>query len=165
MQNFNHERWATAVQAIRFARVCYEESIRYGMKRQTFNKLLVQHPVIRLKLANMIRQIEATQSWLEALTYQMQKMTAKAAQSQLAGPLALLKVQATTTFEYCAREAAQIFGGLAYTRGGQGDKVERLLPRSARVRHTGRQRGGTHHPHPAPPTPALPTTRPRERSA
>lgn len=38
---------------------------------------------------------------------------------RLAGPLALLKAQATTTFEFCAREAAQIFGGLAYTRGGQ----------------------------------------------
>ena len=41
-------------------------------------------------------------------------------------PVALLKVQATQTFEYCAREAAQIFGGLAYTRGGQGEKIERL---------------------------------------
>ena len=29
-------------------------------------------------------------------------------------------------FEYCAREGAQIFGGLGYTRGGQGEKVERL---------------------------------------
>jgi alkylation response protein AidB-like acyl-CoA dehydrogenase len=32
----------------------------------------------------------------------------------------------TKTFEYCAREATQIFGGLAYSRGGQGEKVERL---------------------------------------
>jgi len=29
-------------------------------------------------------------------------------------------------FEYCAREAAQIFGGNSYIRGGQGEKVERL---------------------------------------
>jgi alkylation response protein AidB-like acyl-CoA dehydrogenase len=28
--------------------------------------------------------------------------------------------------EYCTREAQQIFGGLGYTRGGQGAKVERL---------------------------------------
>ena len=45
---------------------------------------------------------------------------------KLGGPIALLKVQATQTFEYCAREAAQIFGGLAYSRGGQGEKIERL---------------------------------------
>ncbi len=32
----------------------------------------------------------------------------------------------SVTLEYCAREAAQIFGGLSYTRGGQGEKVERI---------------------------------------
>merc|ERR1711939_136844 len=37
-----------------------------------------------------------------------------------------LKAQATVTFEFCAREASQIFGGLSYSRGGQGAKVERL---------------------------------------
>ena len=28
--------------------------------------------------------------------------------------------------EYCAREAAQIFGGASYVRGGQGERVERM---------------------------------------
>merc|ERR1719277_2863803 len=45
---------------------------------------------------------------------------------KLGGHTALLKVQATKVFEYCARESAQVFGGLSYTRGGQGEKVERL---------------------------------------
>merc|ERR1712054_745955 len=45
---------------------------------------------------------------------------------KLGGHTALLKVQCTKVFEYCARESAQIFGGLAYSRGGQGEKVERL---------------------------------------
>ena len=44
----------------------------------------------------------------------------------LAGITALAKVQSTKVFEYCAREAAQIFGGASYVRGGQGEKVERL---------------------------------------
>ena len=44
----------------------------------------------------------------------------------MGGPTALMKVQATKVFELCAREAAQIFGGLSYVRGGQGEKVERL---------------------------------------
>merc|ERR1711957_559708 len=44
----------------------------------------------------------------------------------LSGTCALIKVQATKTFEYCAREAAQVFGGASYVRGGQGEKVERL---------------------------------------
>ncbi len=48
------------------------------------------------------------------------------AMEKLGGSIALLKAQSTLTFELCAREAAQIFGGLAYTRGGLGEKVERL---------------------------------------
>merc|ERR1719218_213196 len=53
-------------------------------------------------------------------------MTHQEATLKLGGPTALLKLQCTKVFEYCAREAAQVFGGLGYTRGGQGEKVERL---------------------------------------
>merc|ERR1719360_130679 len=53
----------------------------------------------------------------------MQKLEANI---KLGGPTALLKVQCTKVLEYCARESSQIFGGLSYTRGGQGEKVERL---------------------------------------
>merc|ERR1712087_1091517 len=56
----------------------------------------------------------------------MQTMHKIEASTKLGGSTALLKVQCTKVFEYCAREAAQIFGGLSYTRGGQGEKVERL---------------------------------------
>jgi len=126
MYNFNHERWAMCVQAMRFARVCFEEAFKYAHKRQTFGKRLIDHPVIRLKLAHMVRQIESTQSWLENITFQLNTMTHEEAQKKLGGSIALLKAQTTTTFEFCAREASQIFGGLAYTRGGQGEKVERL---------------------------------------
>eukprot|EP00743_Colponemidia_sp_Colp-15_P000779 GILK01000860.1.p1 GENE.GILK01000860.1~~GILK01000860.1.p1 ORF type:complete len:565 (+),score=65.12 GILK01000860.1:52-1695(+) len=126
MYNFNHERWGIAVQATRFARVCLEESVKYAFKRSTFGKLLIEHPVIRFKLAHMARQVEATHAWLEQVTYQMKTMSKEEQHKQLGGPIALLKAQATQTFEYCAREAAQIFGGLAYTRGGQGEKIERL---------------------------------------
>merc|ERR1719473_1807128 len=53
-------------------------------------------------------------------------MTEQEASLKLGGLTALLKVQCTKVFEYCARESAQIFGGLSYSRGGQGEKVERL---------------------------------------
>jgi alkylation response protein AidB-like acyl-CoA dehydrogenase len=79
-----------------------------------------------MKLANMARQVEATYSWIELVTYQLKVMPKEESNKKLGGPLALLKAQSTQTFEYCAREASQIFGGLAYTRGGQGEKVERL---------------------------------------
>ncbi|KAH8904542.1 acyl-CoA dehydrogenase [Coniochaeta sp. PMI_546] len=126
MTNFNHERIGIIIQCLRFSRVCYEESVRYANKRRTFGKKLIEHPVIRLKLAHMARQIEASYNWLENLIYQCQKMGETEAMLRLGGPIAGLKAQATVTFEFCAREASQIFGGLSYSRGGQGGKVERL---------------------------------------
>jgi len=126
MHNFNHERWSMCVALGRFCRVCYEESFKYSHKRKTFGKLLIEHPVIRLKLANMARQVEALQAWIEYVTFQMTTMSYNEQAEKLAGPIALLKAQGTTTFEFCAREASQIFGGLSYTRGGQGGKIERL---------------------------------------
>jgi len=98
--------------------------MRYAHKRKTFGKRLIDHPVIRLKLAHMARQVEASQAMLESVTYQL--CTLGKEDASLGGPCALLKAQITQTYDYCAREAAQIFGGLAYTRGGQGDKVERM---------------------------------------
>jgi len=126
MTNFNHERIGIIIQCVRFSRVCYEESMKYAHKRRTFGKKLIDHPVIRLKLAHMARQIEATYNWLENVIYQCNMMTETEAMLKLGGAIAGLKAQSTTTFEFCAREASQIFGGLSYSRGGQGAKVERL---------------------------------------
>lgn len=122
MNNFNHERWGFVVQANRFARICLEESIKYALKRKTFGKLLMDHEVIRWKIAEMSRQVESTHAWLEQITFQMcsQPMT------ELAGSISLMKAHSTKVFEYCAREASQIFGGNAYTRSGLGEKIERL---------------------------------------
>jgi len=126
MSNFNHERFAICAMTNRFSRVCMEDALKFAAKRKTFGKQLIQHDVIRWKLAEMARLIESSHAWLEALTYQLQTMHPMEATMKLGGSTALLKVQCTKVFEYCAREAAQIFGGLAYTRGGQGERVERL---------------------------------------
>jgi alkylation response protein AidB-like acyl-CoA dehydrogenase len=126
MYNFNYERLRNASCASRFSRVLLEESMRYAFKRKTFGKRLIDHPVIRLKLAHMARQCESTHNWLENIVLQTTLMPRQQVNTQLAGGIALLKAQCSIVMEYCAREAAQIFGGLAYTRGGQGEKVERL---------------------------------------
>jgi alkylation response protein AidB-like acyl-CoA dehydrogenase/predicted heme/steroid binding protein len=126
MHNFNHERWSIVVQANRFARVCLEESVKFATRRRAFGKRLIDQPVIRAKVAEMARMVMATHAALEDLTYQFQTMPKLLQPYALGGQTALLKVQATMTFEFCAREAAQILGGCSYTRGGQGDKVERL---------------------------------------
>jgi alkylation response protein AidB-like acyl-CoA dehydrogenase len=126
MMNFNHERMGIIIQCTRFARVCYEEAMKYANKRKTFGKKLIEHPVIRMKLAQMARQVEATHNWLENMIYQCAQMGEQEAALRLGGAIAGLKAQSTVTFEFCAREAVQIFGGLGYTQGGQGAKVERL---------------------------------------
>merc|ERR1712157_598750 len=126
MENFNHERFGICCMTNRFSRVCVEESVKFANKRKTFGKALVEHPVIRWKIAEMDRQVEATHNWLEFVTHQLNTMKGMEATMKLGGQTALLKVQCTKVFEYCARESAQIFGGLSYTRGGQGEKVERL---------------------------------------
>lgn len=126
MSNFNHERIGIIIQAVRFARVCYEQSVKYAHKRETFGKKLKDHPVIRMKLADMARQIEATHSWMETLIFQAGSMDEDEAMLRMGGAIAGCKAQATKTLEFCSREATQIFGGLAYSRGGQGGTIERL---------------------------------------
>uniref|UniRef100_A0A6B2L534 Acyl-CoA dehydrogenase n=1 Tax=Arcella intermedia TaxID=1963864 RepID=A0A6B2L534_9EUKA len=126
MYNFNHERFQIIAQANRLARVCLEVAMKYSVKRKTFGKRLIEHGVIRNKLAHMAKQVECNHAMLEQVTYQLCTMSHDEARKKLGGPIALLKAQTTQTFELCAREASQILGGLAYTRGGQGEKVERL---------------------------------------
>jgi len=43
--------------------------MKFAHKRKTFGKRLIDHPVIRNKLAHMIRKIEATFAWTELITY------------------------------------------------------------------------------------------------
>jgi len=127
MSNFNHERWGFVVQANRLARVCLEDSFAYALRRKTFGKKLVDHQVIRWKISEMARRIDSTHAWLEQVTYQMAVNKDKLKRDKiLAGPIALLKAQSTKTLEYCAREAAQIFGGASYVRSGVGERVERI---------------------------------------
>ncbi|KNE70046.1 hypothetical protein AMAG_15035 [Allomyces macrogynus ATCC 38327] len=126
MYNFNHERLGIVIQATRFSRVCFEEAIKHANRRRTFGKKLIQHDVIRHKLANMAARIESVHAWMESLMFQAQHMSEQEQMLRLGGPIALCKAASTQMFEFCAREAAQIFGGLAYSRGGQAEKVERL---------------------------------------
>merc|ERR1719299_46184 len=108
------------------ARTCVEEALRYARIRKTFGKYLIEHQVIQHKIAEMGRVCEATWAWLENITFQMCTMSKDEQNMRLGGHIALLKVQASKTAEFCAREALQCFGGAGYTRSGQGEKVERI---------------------------------------
>jgi alkylation response protein AidB-like acyl-CoA dehydrogenase len=123
MVNFNHERFVFAAMSNRYARVCLEDAIKYAKVRKTFGKSLLEHQIIRQKIAEMARQVEATHALIESVAYQM-KMGVP--DKKLSGLIALTKVQATKTMDFCAREASQVLGGASCIRGGKGERVERL---------------------------------------
>jgi len=123
MNNFNHERFVISAGVCRQARLCYEEAFKYSLTRETFGKKLVNHQLIRYKLAEMARQVESLYDSCERVAFQFK---CGVQDWKLGGQCALLKVQASKTFEFCAREASQIFGGNSIVKEGQGKLVERL---------------------------------------
>lgn len=123
MMNFNRERIGMAAQAAALARVCLDEAIGYARQRRTFGKRLADHQVIRHKIVEMARKVNATEAFLISTAAQLQGGQHPVAE------ICQLKVQATMTLEFCAREAMQIFGGAGFVRG---HKVERIY-REVRV--------------------------------
>lgn len=129
MLNFNNERHSMAVAACRMSRCCLEDAIRYARVRKTFGRALIQHQVIRHKIAEMARHVLATHAFTAHITTLFDSDLDAAS---LGGQVALAKVQATRTLEFCAREASQILGGRSYVRGGVGGRIERCY-REVRV--------------------------------
>jgi acyl-CoA dehydrogenase len=127
MTNFNSERMAMAAGMEASARVCLEEAIRWAQQRHTFGKRLADHQVIRHKIAQMKQRLNATQAYIRACYEAIE------AGRPNPGDIALLKVQASETMEFCAREAMQILGGAGFIRG---HRVERIY-REVRVNAIG----------------------------
>ena len=127
MRNFNGERLGMAHSCCAYARVCLEEAVGWATTRETFGKRLAQHQSIRIKLADMARQIAATQAWVDLCAWQVKQGLG------LPADFAMLKVQATRMLESVAREAAQVLGGASYIKG---NKVERIY-REVRVNAIG----------------------------
>lgn len=119
MNNFNFERIFMAAGCIGFARACYEEVVDYARQRQTFGKSLIEHQVVRHKLADMYMKIEASQAYLEKLAWRIDHGDNPVAD------VCLLKNQSTLTMEYCAREAVQTLGGAGYLRGPKAERIYR----------------------------------------
>jgi acyl-CoA dehydrogenase len=127
MMNFNGERLGMAAGATASARVCIEEAAAWAQQRRTFGKRLADHQVIRHKIAAMVQRVNATTAYLEHCAWRVSRGETPVAD------LSLLKVQATETLEFCAREASQILGGAAYM---QGSRIERIY-REVRVNAIG----------------------------
>lgn len=127
MRNFNGERLGMAHSCCAYARVCLQEAADWAVTRMTFGKRLAEHQSIRIKLADMARQIGATQAWVDLCAWQVKTGVGQPAD------FAMLKVQATRMLESVAREACQVLGGASYLKGS---KVERIY-REVRVNAIG----------------------------
>lgn len=124
MSNFNHERWVLVAMVARSSRTVVEECLLWCNQRTAFGKSLTAQPVIRAKLARMISLVEAVQSWLETITYQMASMDYSRQSKLLGGPIGLLKTFATRAAHEIADDAVNIFGGRGLTQSGMGRYVE-----------------------------------------
>jgi acyl-CoA dehydrogenase len=119
MLNFNHERLSIAGTAYAFAKVCFDEALAWAQERQTFNKPLIKHQVIRHKLVDMATQLASTKAFLEHVARLLK------AGEQPVAEICMLKNTATRCMEYCAKEAVQILGGAGYIRGQKSERIYR----------------------------------------
>ncbi len=119
MHNLNRERLMMAAGALGAARACLQDAAAWAGERETFGKRLVEHQVIRHKLVEMSRRINAGQAYLDLTAWRMQRG------EHCAADIAMLKVDATLTMEFCAREASQVLGGASYIRGGRVERIYR----------------------------------------
>lgn len=130
LRNFVSERLGIALQANRFARECLRESIEYTKRRKVFGKSLDQQPVVRNKIMRMAQAVEATHAFIEGLAFRI-VAEQRAGNDWFSGMLrlgaeaSLAKVQATDTFEFCAREAAHMHGGNSYVKGNRVESLYR----------------------------------------
>ena len=119
VHNFNTERLSIAALALGAAKECMIGAAERAVERKTFGKPLSKHQVIRHKFAEMLKRINATQAYMDICAWQMTQNTLQPKD------ISMLKVQATETMEFCAREAMQIMGGISYMRGGKTERYYR----------------------------------------
>jgi alkylation response protein AidB-like acyl-CoA dehydrogenase/predicted heme/steroid binding protein len=122
MHNFNQERFVFCAMMNRYSRVCLTDAVQFARHRKTFGKTLSQHDVIRSKIAQMCARVESNHAFLESIAYSMTKGKV----NEIGGTIALAKARCTDGMRHACTEATQIMGGVAYIRGGVGERVERL---------------------------------------
>ena len=105
---FNTERFSGIGATLAMARVATADAIDWARHRQTFGQRLLDHQTIRHKLIDMIRRIRVSYAYLDQCVWRFEQ------RDEPIADLSMLKVQASTTLEHCAREAMQILGGEAY---------------------------------------------------
>ncbi len=117
MNNFNLERVSLTALALGMMKTCLEYSLAWAQERQTFGKRLIEHQVIRHKIADMSAHVDACEALLNQVCWTIEEGEMPIAEISKA------KFYTTKALEFVASEAMQIMGGAGYLRG---NPVERL---------------------------------------
>jgi acyl-CoA dehydrogenase len=123
MHNFNQERLMMAVMSVAYAQVCLDEALDWARQRRTFGAALVERQVIRHKLVDMLRRIEAARALVYELAWRLQHRAGDA--QALVARACMAKVEATQAMQFCADAAVQIQGGMGYMRGTKSERLYR----------------------------------------
>jgi acyl-CoA dehydrogenase len=123
MSNFNAERLGMAALAVGYAQACFDEALAWARQRSTFGALLSERQVIRHKLVDMLRAIDAARCLVYDLAWRTEHGGGDPA--QLVARVALAKVEATQAMQFCADAAVQILGAMGFMRGTLSERVYR----------------------------------------
>ena len=123
MQTLDGGRIGIAAQAIGIGQACVDASVRYAHQRQAFGKPLAEIEAIRIKVADMATEVQASR----LLTYHAAFM--KDQGLRFSKEAAMAKLHASETATRVAHAAVQIHGGYGFLRDFP---VERLY-RDARI--------------------------------
>jgi acyl-CoA dehydrogenase len=119
MHNFNHERFFMAAQCLGMMQACLDDAIAWARERKTFGKRLIEHQVIRHKLADMSARIDATRALVRQIAWNINEGELPVAEISKA------KFLASKGLEFCASEAMQILGAAGYLRGNRIERIYR----------------------------------------
>ncbi len=111
VNNFNYERLGMIAGMLGMMKTTFAESVIWAKERSTFDKQLIEHQVIRHKLADMSARIDMIQAYLYQLAWLANTDEMPVAEISKA------KFSASKALEFCCSEAMQILGGAGYMRG------------------------------------------------
>lgn len=130
VQQFNIERFSGIAATLGMSRICLAQAIAFAREREVFGQRLIDHQAIRHKLVDQVRALRVAYAYLDQCVERFERG------DNIVADLGLLKVQATTTLEKCARECLHVLGGTAY----QGNATLERILRESRIFAIG---GGT----------------------
>lgn len=119
MENFNYERITMVAWSLGMMKDCLAEAVAWARQRETFGRRLIEHQVIRHKIAEMSARIDAVEALLRSICWNVN------AGSMPVAEVCKAKFHTTKALEYCASEAMQILGGAGYLRGNPVERIYR----------------------------------------